>query len=84
MVYDMTQLETPRDGLILDGPAKGHHTRCNLEFVEIPEDYGIKMEPIMFTATAEEGHKAAMEQFNIIQYQKVWLERGTVYAWILR
>jgi len=73
------------DGLILDGPVKGHHIRCtHLDYIEIPKDYGIKIEPIFFTARKHPLSPPALEEFKIILYKKVWLERGTVYAWILR
>lgn len=87
MVYDMTQSQDLSlcQGLILDGPVKGSRFLCeHLDFIEIPEDYDKDHEPLRVTATAEEGHRWARQIFKIILYKKVWLERGTVYAWILR
>lgn len=63
-----------KHGLILDGPDKGSYYECSHKTLYLPELLElIPMEPPEPLGPAKN-----------TEYRKVWLERGTVYGWILK
>ena len=65
-----------RHGEILDGKAKGRYAECSQNTLYISAE--LELVPLAYSPAPL---KFADDN---IEYRKVWLERGTIYGWILK